>query len=259
MRDALCKSLLLALGLLACREERSPAQPSSARSAPTESQLQPATDVVGDTKRLRSARLRMVQTQIAARGVKDPRVLEALRSVPRHAFVSAEQRDMAYDDRPLPIEASQTISQPYIVALMTELAQVTAGAKVLEVGTGSGYQAAVLAALGAQVYSIEIEAGLAESAAQRLKALGYGVNVRHADGYAGWPDVAPFDAILVTAAPPAIPEPLRAQLAVGGRMVIPVGEAYQDLLVITRTPRGFEQSNVLPVRFVPMTGRAQQR
>lgn len=204
------------------------------------------------------ARLNMVQRQLEARGVSDPRVLSAMRAVPRHAFVSEAQRELAYADQPLPIEADQTISQPYIVAFMTELAQVSMGDKVLEVGTGSGYQAAVLRELGAHVYSIEIVAELADSARKRLRALEYDVHVRHGDGYAGWPEAAPFAAILVTAAPPTIPEPLREQLAVGGHLVIPVGEELQELLVITRTTHGFEERSALPVRFVPMVGRAQQ-
>jgi protein-L-isoaspartate(D-aspartate) O-methyltransferase len=204
------------------------------------------------------ARLNMVQRQLEARGVSDPRVLSAMRTVPRHAFVSEAQRELAYADQPLPIEADQTISQPYIVAFMSELAQISMGDKVLEVGTGSGYQAAVLSELGAEVYSIEIVAELADSARKRLRALEYDVHVRHGDGYAGWPEAAPFAAILVTAAPPTIPEPLREQLAVGGHLVIPVGEELQELLVITRTAYGFEERSALPVRFVPMVGRAQQ-
>jgi protein-L-isoaspartate(D-aspartate) O-methyltransferase len=206
-----------------------------------------------------NARKRMVERQIEGRGVHDPRVLAAMRAVPRHAFVGERYRDLAYDDTPLPIEAEQTISQPYIVAVMTELAQITPGEKVLEVGTGSGYQAAVLATLGADVYSIEIVKELADSARDRLHALGYTVHVRHGDGYAGWQEAAPFDAILVTAAPPSVPAPLRAQLALGGKLVIPVGEGYQELLVITRTAKGYEEKNVLPVRFVPMTGKAQEK
>jgi protein-L-isoaspartate(D-aspartate) O-methyltransferase len=212
-----------------------------------------------DTPAQQQARSRMVREQVEARGVHDARVLAALRAVPRHAFVADAYRRHAYDDEPLPIDAHQTISQPYIVGLMTELAQIAPGDKVLEVGTGSGYQAAVLAELGAEVYSIEIVEELARSAGQRLRALGYAVQVRHGDGYAGWPEAAPFNAILVTAAPPSVPAPLRSQLALGGRMIIPVGESYQDLLVITRTAHGYQQKNVLPVRFVPMTGKAQAR
>lgn len=213
----------------------------------------------GDTPALARARSRMVERQLVRRGIRDERVLAAMRSVPRHAFVPERDRGAAYEDTALPIEASQTISQPYIVALMTELANVSPGAKVLEVGTGSGYQAAVLAALGATVYSIEIVKELADSARERLRALGYAVQVRHGDGYAGWPEAGPFDAIIVTAAPPSIPLPLREQLAIGGRLVIPVGEGFQDLRVITRTTHGYTEKNVLAVRFVPMTGKAQQR
>ena len=205
-------------------------------------------------------RERMVLEQIASRGIRDARVLAAMRSVPRHEFVPRAYRDEAYDDHPLPIEAEQTISQPYIVALMSELAGVSPGERVLEVGTGSGYQAAVLAAMGAEVYSIEIVEELARTAATRLKRLGYArVEVRYGDGYAGWPEHAPFDAIVVTAAPPKIPEPLKQQLAVGGRLVVPVGDAYQELVVVTRTASGLEERKSIPVRFVPMTGKAQRQ
>ncbi len=205
-------------------------------------------------------RLHMVRKQIEARGVRDARVLDAMRSVPRHRFVPESQRGYAYDDRPLPIGEGQTISQPYIVALMTELAGVKPGDTVLEVGTGSGYQAAVLAQMGVKVYSIEIVEPLARRAKAVLDELGYGkrVELRRGDGYAGWPEHAPFDAILVTAAPPKIPEPLKQQLVVGGRLVIPVGKHFQSLLRITRTKDGFREESVIPVRFVPMTGKAQE-
>jgi protein-L-isoaspartate(D-aspartate) O-methyltransferase len=189
--------------------------------------------------------------------VSDARVLAALRQVPRHEFVPPAYREHAYEDRPLPIEAEQTISQPYIVALMSELADVQPGERVLEVGTGSGYQAAVLAQLGAEVYSIEIVEPLATSARARLERLGYRVQVRHGDGYAGWSERAPFAAIVVTAAPPRIPEPLKEQLALGGKLVVPVGDAYQELMVVERTAAGYVERSVAPVRFVPMTGRAQ--
>ncbi len=193
--------------------------------------------------------------------MRDARVLEAMRKVPRHRFVPESQRAHAYDDRPLPIARGQTISQPYIVALMTELAHVKPGDTVLEVGTGSGYQAAVLAEMGVKVFSIEIIGPLAKQAKATLSALGYGrrVEVRHGDGYAGWPEQAPFDAIMVTAAPPKIPEPLKQQLKVGGRLVIPVGKYYQRLLRVTRTKDGYREESVIPVRFVPMTGKAQER
>jgi protein-L-isoaspartate(D-aspartate) O-methyltransferase len=201
----------------------------------------------------------MVNRQIEARGVRDPQVLAAMRAVPRHRFVPQGQLAKAYDDRPLPIGHGQTISQPYIVALMSELADVKPGDRVLEVGTGSAYQAAVLAEMGAQLYSIEIVGALAVSAEAKLKELGYGgrVEVRHGDGYAGWPEQAPFDAIVVTAAPPEIPEPLKQQLKVGGRLIIPVGKQYQSLLKVIRTADGFREESVIPVRFVPMTGKAQ--
>jgi len=206
-------------------------------------------------------RARMVRDQLADRGVRDRRVLRAMRTVPRHEFVPPEWRSAAYSDGALPIEEGQTISQPYIVASMTELAQVRPGSRVLEVGTGSGYQAAVLAQIGARVFSIEIVEGLCRSAAERLRRLGYGnrVEVRCGDGYRGWPEHAPFDAILVTAAPPRVPRPLEEQLAVGGHLVIPVGEEYQELLVLTRTQTGWTRRSVFPVAFVPMTGEVQRR
>jgi protein-L-isoaspartate(D-aspartate) O-methyltransferase len=209
----------------------------------------------------REERLHMVSRQIEARDVRDPRVLDAMRKVPRHLFVPEAERRFAYQDRPLPIGHRQTISQPYIVALMTELANVKPGDRVLEVGTGSGYQAAVLAEMGVEVFSIEIVEPLAKRAKKTLDALGYAkrVEVRHGDGYAGWPAHAPFDAIVVTAAPPKIPEPLKQQLKVGGHLVIPVGDYFQRLRVVTRTEKGFRDRSVAPVRFVPMTGKAQER
>ena len=203
------------------------------------------------------ARREMVRDQLAARGIEDSRVLAAMAKVPRHEFVRRSDREQAYDDHPLPIAADQTISQPYIVALMSELADVQAGDKVLEVGTGSGYQAAVLAELGAKVYSIEIVEELATSARATLQRLGYAAEVRAGDGYEGWQEHAPFDAIVITAAPPRVPEPLTQQLAHGGKLVVPVGHGVQDLWVWTRTESGFDKKNVLGVRFVPMTGRAQ--
>jgi len=203
----------------------------------------------------------MVSKQIEARGVRDARVLRAMRAVPRHRFIPESQSAYAYDDRPLPIGHRQTISQPYIVALMSELADLNPGDTVLEVGTGSGYQAAVLAEMGVKVFSIEIIEPLAKEAKATLDELGYGkrVMVRHGDGYAGWPEHAPFDAVIVTAAPPKIPEPLKQQLEVGGRLVIPVGKHYQSLLRVTRTKEGFREQSMIPVRFVPMTGKAQEK
>ncbi len=202
---------------------------------------------------------RMVRTQIESRGVRDPAVLAAMRAVPRHEFVPPAWRADAYRDSPVPIGDGQTISQPYIVALMTELLEVGPGKKVLEIGTGSGYQAAVLDAMGVEVYSIEIRPSLCRSATETLLRLGYRrVHVRCGDGYGGWPEEAPFDGIVVTAAPERIPDPLLDQLAVGGHMVIPVGAFYQELKVITRTPDGFEERSVIPVRFVPMTGEIER-
>jgi protein-L-isoaspartate(D-aspartate) O-methyltransferase len=201
----------------------------------------------------------MVDKQIRARDVRSPRVLAAMEKVPRHLFVPEVYRAQAYDDYPLPIGENQTISQPYIVALMTSLLDLKGGEKVLEIGTGSGYQAAVLAEIAGEVYTIEILEPLAKRAEATLTSLGYtNVHVRNGDGYAGWPDEAPFDDIVVTAAPIKVPQPLLDQLKVGGHMVIPLGKVFQDLVVYTKTPTGFEKKNVVPVRFVPMTGEAQQ-
>jgi protein-L-isoaspartate(D-aspartate) O-methyltransferase len=208
---------------------------------------------------LESARLRMVADQMESRGITDRRVLAAMRKVPRHEFVPTRRQPSAYEDRPLPIGHGQTISQPYVVAAMTELAALSEGDRVLEIGTGSGYQAAVLAELAAQVYTIEIVEALAERSGRTLKSLGYAsVQVRHGDGYRGWPEAAPFDAIVVTAAAPRVPPDLLEQLALGGRLVIPVGDAYQELEVHTRTPSGVEVRRVFPVRFVPMTGEVRE-
>ncbi len=197
---------------------------------------------------------RMVDTQIAARGVTDSRVLDALKRVPRHDFVPGYLGREAYTDRPLPIGHDQTISQPYIVGLMTETAAIQPEDKVLEIGTGSGYQAAVLSLLAAAVFSIEIVPELAESAAARLKKMGYdNVTVRYGDGYKGWPEEAPFDAIIVTAAPPSIPKELIRQLKPGGRLVVPVGTIFQDLVLVTKDADGkTRQERLIPVRFVPM-------
>ncbi len=202
----------------------------------------------------------MVEETIVARGVRDPRVLEAMRRTRRHELVPAALRHRAYEDNPLPIGYEQTISQPFIVAAMTEAAQVAPGEKVLEVGTGSGYQAAVLAELGADVYSIEIVEPLATRTHAVLATLGYDqLHLRIGDGYRGWPEAAPFDAIIVTAAPPEIPTPLIEQLAIGGRLVIPVGDyPDQELRVVTRRADGTTSETLFPVRFVPMTGEAQR-
>jgi len=199
----------------------------------------------------------MVRTQIAARGIQDARVLAAMRKVPRHDFVPPSSTGQAYDDRPLPIGHQQTISQPYIVALMTEAAAIRPDARVLEVGTGSGYQAAVLAELAKDVYTIEIVEPLAREARATLDRLGYGrVHARHGDGTAGWPEAAPFDAILLAAAPERVPSALLDQLAIGGRLVAPVGVAAQEIQVHRRTAAGIEMRRGPRVAFVPMTGDA---
>lgn len=206
-----------------------------------------------------AGRRRMVEDQIKARGIKDEGVLAAMLKVPRERFVPGGVAPQAYADRPLPIGYGQTISQPYIVAYMTEGLQVTNVKKVLEIGTGSGYQAAVLGELAREVYTIEIVPQLADHARNTLAALGYrNVHVRTGDGYLGWPEQAPFDAIMVTAAPDHVPQPLVDQLAPAGRLVIPVGRGVQSLTVLTRTPDGISREDVLPVRFVPMTGEAQR-
>ncbi len=202
----------------------------------------------------------MVTETIVARGVTGERVLEAMRLVPRHEFVPEHLRARAYEDRPLPIGHEVTISQPFIVAAMTEAADVASGERVLEIGTGSGYQAAVLAELGAEVYSIEIIEPIATRARADLARLGYQrIHLSTGDGYRGWPEAAPFDAIVVTAAPEKVPKPLLDQLAVGGRLVIPVGEhGSQQLKVITRGRTGTTSETLMDVRFVPMTGAAQR-
>ena len=205
-------------------------------------------------------RMNMVDNQIRARGIRDPRVLEVMRKVPRHEFVPADQAANAYDDNPLPIGLGQTISQPYIVAYMTEQLQVTPQSKVLEIGTGSGYQAAVLGELAKEVYTIEIVADLARRSKETLDRLGYkNIHVRAGDGYRGWPEQAPFDRIIVTAAPDHVPQPLVDQLAVGGRLIIPVGDYYQQMLILTKTPRGVVEEKTIDVVFVPMTGEAQRK
>lgn len=209
-----------------------------------------------------SARQHMVELQLksAGRDITHPGVLNAMGNVPRHEFVPESQREEAYTDRPLAIGHGQTISQPYVVAFMTEQLDPHPTDKVLEIGTGSGYQAAVLSALVAEVYTIEIVKPLAERAEAALKRLGYGnVRVRIGDGYRGWPEAAPFDAILVACAPDKVPEPLVNQLKEGGRMVIPVGPSFNQMLyLLTKRGGKLEQVAVLPVRFVPMTGEVMQ-
>ncbi len=213
-----------------------------------------------DEARYARQREEMVRTQMEARDINDPLVLAAMRKAPRHLFVPPNMREAAYQDSPLPIGHDQTISQPYIVALMTQLAKAAPGKKALDVGTGSGYQAAVLGEICAQVYSIEILCDLATQAEQRLSAMGYkNIKVKCGDGYAGWPEAAPFDVIIVAAAPREVPQPLIDQLAPGGRLVIPVGGLHQELLVVEKAHDGSVRRFAAGgVRFVPMTGRAEK-
>lgn len=207
-------------------------------------------------------RAKMVATQIQARDVNDPNVLKAMRIVPRHAFVIDREQNLAYADRPLPIGYDQTISQPYIVAFMTQALQLKPGSKVLEIGTGSGYQAAVCAEIAREVYTIEIVEGLAKSAAAKLKELGYrNVFVKAGDGFFGWPEKTPFDAIIGTAAAGRVPQPLIEQLKSGGRMILPVEGSlgFQYLVLITKDEKGnLQKKNVMPVQFVPMTGQVEK-
>jgi len=210
----------------------------------------------------RVERARMVDWQIEARAVKDPNVLSAMRTVPRHIFVRSTEQRYAYTDNPLPIGYQQTISQPYIVAFMTEALQLTRKSKVLEIGTGSGYQAAVCAEIAREVYSIEIVEELAKISKERLKELGYrNVFTKYGDGFFGWKEHAPFDAIIGTAAAGRIPEPLIEQLKPGGRMILPFGSprGFQYLVLVTKDKEGkISRKNVMPVRFVPMTGEVQK-
>ena len=237
VRVALCL-LLLNGAAAACR-------PSG--RTPPDAAAPPA--AMADTAVAREA---MVDRQIEARGIRDPRVLAAMRQVPRERFIPPDVAPLAYADQPLPIGYGQTISQPYIVAYMSEALHVTENAKVLEIGTGSGYQAAVLGELAREVYTIEIVPELAERARATLESLGYSnVHVRAGDGYLGWPEQAPFDAIMVTAAPDHVPQPLIDQLALGGRLVIPVGDVEQQIRILTRTATGIEETRTIPVRFVP--------
>ena len=205
-------------------------------------------------------RNQMVQKQLQARDINQDEVLEAMQSVERHKFVPEEHRHAAYQDQALPIGYDQTISQPYIVALMTQLADVQEQDRVLEIGTGSGYQAAVLGELTKEVYTIEIIEELARAAEDILQELGYDhIQVRAGDGFAGWPEQAPFDSIIVTCAPPEIPQPLLEQLAPTGRLIIPVGEAWQELKMVHKKKDGtLEEETVASVRFVPMTGPGVQ-
>ena len=236
---------LLLFPLPACAAQRTPAP------GPAGAGLREATVTDKFTERRR----RLVE-HLRANGIRSDAVLGAISDVPRHRFVPAAHAASAYDDRPLPIGHGQTISQPFIVAYMTEAAEVTPGEKVLEIGTGSGYQAAVLSRLAGEVYSVEIIPALAEGARALLRELGYeNVRVKAGNGYEGWAEHAPFDAIVVTAAPDEVPPALVEQLAVGGRMVIPVGSAEQEMVVITKTRSGVVERRTIPVRFVPMTGK----
>jgi protein-L-isoaspartate(D-aspartate) O-methyltransferase len=211
-------------------------------------------------EQLAASRNRMVDRQIANRGVTDSAVLDAMRTVPRHLFVPESHQREAYEDYPLPIGEGQTISQPYIVAVMTEALALEPSDKVLEIGTGSGYQAAVLAEIADSVFTIEILEPLGLRAESTLASMHYdNVQVRIGDGYRGWPEEAPFDAIIVTAAPDHIPQPLVDQLAVGGRLVLPLGDYHQSLVVLTKTPDGIKREERFGVRFVPMTGEAENR
>jgi len=200
-----------------------------------------------------SLREKMVEVQIAGRGIKNAKVLDAMGKVPRHFFVPEELRNSAYADGPLPIGEGQTISQPYIVAYMTEILELRGAERVLEVGTGSGYQTAVLAEIVKDVFTIEVVATLSQRAQEVLKSLGY-VNIQFkiGDGTKGWKDFAPYEAIMVTAAPGSVPKALQEQLQVGGRMIIPIGVEYQELVLVRREEKTFTETRLLPVRFVPL-------
>ncbi len=215
------------------------------------------------TDEARTQRQEMAARHIEARGIRDPAVLQAMRNVPRHWFIPDHMQHAAYEDRPLPIGDGQTISQPYIVALMTEALRLTPESKILEIGTGSGYQAAILSEITPHVFSIEIVEPLARRAMAVFESHGYDtIRVRIGDGYAGWPEHAPFDAIIVTCAPDHIPPKLIEQLAIGGRLCIPVGDehAVQRLVLATKTKAGtLQQKTLIPVRFVPMTGESRKK
>jgi protein-L-isoaspartate(D-aspartate) O-methyltransferase len=252
-RHQIIASLALTFSLT-CRAEPPATRPTTAES--------PA-GATADEVRFARERATMVRTQLAARDITNQRVLDTMGRVPRHRFVLSRWEAAAYDDGPLPINEGQTISQPYIVALMTQLADPKLGDRVLDIGTGSGYQAAVLAEMGAEVFSIEIVPALAEEASKRLHDLKYEkVTVRAGDGYRGWPEHAPFQAIILAATAPQIPKPLLEQLAPGGRLVIPVGDDghAQDLLIVTKQPDGtFRRDTIAPVAFVPMTGEVRKK
>ena len=216
-------------------------------------------DVISDNPTFKAAREKLVEKDIAGQGIADPKVLAAIRSVPRHCFVPKRLASKAYADTALPIGASQTISQPYVVALMTESLKLSGNHRVLEIGTGSGYQAAVLAKIVEEVYSIEIKEKLHHQSSQLLKDLGFtNVKTRHGDGYFGWQEAAPFDAIMITAAINHIPPPLLKQLTEGGRLILPLGNpfSYQNLTLVTKTGGNYVTKQITGVLFVPMTGHA---
>ena len=219
-------------------------------------------DTISDNPKFKSAREQLVEKYIAGHGIADAQVLAAMRSVPRHCFVPRRLAAKAYADTALPIEEGQTISQPYVVALMTESLKLSGNHRVLEIGTGSGYQAAVLAKIVKEVYSIEIKEKLHHASTRLLKDLGFAnVKTRHGDGYFGWPDAAPFDAIMITAAVNHVPPPLLKQLVEGGRLILPLGNpfSYQNLTMITKTGGDYITRQITGVLFVPMTGHAQER
>ncbi len=246
-----------------CRKAASTDHPATAKSvpAPLDDARPSKPPGLPRTDERTADRHEMVKAQIEARGVRDPRVLAAMRNVPRHWFVPASQASRAYTDRPLPIGHGQTISQPFIVAKMTELLELQPGENVPEIGTGAGYQAAVLAELTDKVFTIEIVEPLAKQTIQLLRERGYQkIQTRIGDGYRGWPSEAPFDAIIVTCAPDNVPKPLTEQLAIGGRLCIPVGSGWlgQELIVLEKQSNGeLIRRTVFPVRFVPMTGEAE--
>jgi len=239
---SVCAAVLVCVAVLAL----------SCRGQETEGGAKPE-DPFADDRR------QMVRTQMANRDITSKRVLAVMEKVPRHRFVSEEMAAEAYEDHPLPIGFDQTISQPYIVASMTQALDLQPTDRVLEIGTGSGYQAAVLAELAAEVFTIEIVKPLALRAERTLAELGYrNVTVRVGDGYAGWPEQAPFDKIMLTAAPPKVPQPLFEQLKEGGLLIAPIGVYGQDLILYRKTARGVLENELYPVRFVPMTGKAQE-
>ena len=205
-------------------------------------------------------RQQMVREQLQSRDISDPRVLAAMGKVPRHEFVPADFVQAAYEDNALPLKSGQTISQPYIVAYMTQALELRGPERVLEIGTGSGYQAAILAEIAQEVYTVEILPELQQQAVAVLSKLGYrNIRFRVGDGYMGWPEYAPFDRIIVTAAPESVPKPLIDQLKEGGRLIIPLGTLSQDLTILEKTASGIAWRTTIPVRFVPMTGKAQEK